>query len=66
MPDREPYNAKYCKAVNCRYRHGNKCSQPICIRSGNEKRAMYFTAHGHLADGDIPEKDEVLIDDSDL
>ena len=66
MPDREPYNSKYCKAVKCSYRHGNKCSKPVCLRLGNEKRAMYFITHGQLANGDIPEKGEVLINDSDL
>lgn len=53
--DREPYNSKYCKEVNCHWRHGNKCSQEKCVREGNEKRAMYFTAYGQLAEGDVPE-----------
>jgi len=55
MPDREPYNSKYCKEVNCHWRHGNKCTEASCLRIGNEKRAIYFTNHGHLAEGDIPE-----------
>jgi len=54
MPDREPYNKHYCKTVKCEYRHGNKCTEDTCVRNGNEKRAVYFTQHGHLADGDIP------------
>lgn len=53
--DREPYNSKYCKAVDCSKRHGNKCTLDECIRKGAEKWPAYFTEHGVLADGDIPE-----------
>jgi len=52
---REPFSSKYCKAVKCHWRHGNKCTQPKCLRSGNEKRAAYFVKAGKLAEGDIPE-----------
>lgn len=52
---RDPYNPKYCKAVNCPSRHGNQCVSETCTRAGNEKRAIYFTQHGRLADGDDPE-----------
>ncbi len=52
---RTPYNDKYCKEVNCHWRSGNKCTQASCIRSGNEKRAIYFTSTGQLAVGDVPE-----------
>ena len=55
MPDREPYNDKYCKEVNCHWRHGIKCTEASCLRNGNKKRARYFTVHGVLADGDVPE-----------
>ena len=55
MPDREPLDSKYCKEVNCQYRHGNKCSEAECIRNGNLKRAYFFMEHGHLADGDVPD-----------
>jgi len=50
--DREPYNSKYCKEVNCPLRSGNKCTIPECTRIGAEKWVMYFTENGHLADGD--------------
>ncbi len=63
---REPNNSKYCKAVKCRYRNGNKCIQDSCTRLGNEKRSIYFTKHDKLAEGDIPEKSEAIIDDSNL
>ena len=54
--DREPYNDKYCKEVNCHLRHGNKCTVAECTRNGNDKRAIYFTIYGVLADGDIAEE----------
>lgn len=41
MPDRIPYNSKYCKAVNCQYRSGNKCTKSECVRNGNLKRSMF-------------------------
>ena len=53
--DRIPLNDKYCKEVNCHLRHGNKCTMEECTREGCEKRAIYFTNHGHLAEGDIPD-----------
>lgn len=53
--DREPYNSKYCKEVNCSARSGNKCTLDECVRKGAEKWPAYFTEHGVLADGDIPE-----------
>ena len=52
--EREPYNSKYCKEVNCPLRSGNKCTLERCTRNGNEKRAIYFTIHGVLAEGDVP------------
>ena len=55
MPDRIPYNSKYCKEVKCHWRHGNKCTESKCLREGNEKRASYFTNTGQLALGDVPE-----------
>ena len=55
MPDREPYNSKYCKVTNCHWRRGKKCTQESCLRPGNEKRAKYFTNTGNLAEGDVPE-----------
>jgi len=53
--DREPYNDKYCKEVNCHLRHGNKCTVEECARLGAEKWPAYFTEHGVLADGDVPD-----------
>jgi len=56
MPeDREPYNAEYCRVVNCPKRQGNKCEVPECIRYGHEKYASYFTTTGELATGDVPD-----------
>jgi len=55
MPDREPYNFKYCKEVNCQYRHGNKCSLDKCSRPGDLKRVKYWEALGVLAEGDTPD-----------
>ena len=52
--DREPYNSKYCKEVNCHLLSGNKCTVEECARKGADKYASYFTATGELADGDIP------------
>ena len=52
--DREPYNSKYCKEVKCPLRRGNKCIVEVCEREGCEKRVIYFTTHGVLADGDEP------------
>ena len=53
--DRVPYNSKYCKEVKCSRLHGNKCLDDHCTREGNEKRAIYFTTYGVLANGDIPD-----------
>ena len=52
MPDRAPYNSKYCKEVNCHLRRGNKCTVAECVRKGAEKWPAYFTMYGVLADGD--------------
>ena len=49
---REPLNPAYCAEVNCQLRSGKKCTVAECARAGAEKRAIYFTEHGHLADGD--------------
>ena len=54
-PFREPYNTEYCKAVKCPHLARNRwCVKSECVREGAEKRAMYFTIHNKLADGDIP------------
>ncbi len=53
--ERVPYNFHYCIAVRCSYRHGNLCTKTYCVRSGNEKRASYYTYYGELAKGDVPE-----------
>ena len=29
--DREPYNSKFCKFIDCIKRHGNKCRVAECI-----------------------------------
>jgi len=50
--EREPYNPKYCKEVNCPLRHGKKCTVAECTREGAEKWPAYFTMYGVLADGD--------------
>lgn len=42
----EPYNSKYCKAVDCEYRHGNKCSIEKCTR--NHKCIIYWEQTGKL------------------
>ena len=52
--DREPKDSKYCKAVKCPLRRGNKCTVSECARIGAEKWSEYFITHGVLADGDIP------------
>ena len=52
--DREPYNSKYCKAVECPHRKGNKCTLETCERMGGDKWAAYFSTYDVLADGDIP------------
>ena len=49
---RDPYNSKYCKEVKCDLRSGSKCTVIECVRAGAEKWVIYFTEHGHLADGD--------------
>ena len=53
MADRIPLNSKYCRKVKCPLQPRNKCTVPECVRNGAEKWVMYFTEHGHLADGDI-------------
>ncbi len=53
--DRVPYNDKYCKATNCHWRSGNKCTVASCLRLGNEKRSHYYTKKNKLAHGDVPE-----------
>ncbi len=55
MPNRIPLNILYCVAVNCPYRVLRRCTQPECIRVGAEKWPSYFTVHGVLADGDVPD-----------
>ena len=52
--NRVPLNILYCIEVNCPLRLLRKCTVEKCIREGCEKRAIYYTEHGHLADGDIP------------
>jgi len=44
--DREPYNSKYCKAVDCEFRHGNKCTLEECVR--NHKCILYWEQFGKL------------------
>ncbi len=53
--ERDPFNLFYCIETRCSYRHGNKCTKEYCWRSGNEKRATYFTKYHKLAKGDVPE-----------
>ncbi len=43
---REPYNSKYCKAVDCKYRQGNKCSIDECVH--NFKCILYWERTGNL------------------
>ena len=50
---REPLDSKYCIEVKCPLRVGNKCTKDKCTRAGAEKWVIYFTEHGHLADGDV-------------
>lgn len=38
--DREPYNSKYCKVVDCSKRSGNKCTVAECVH--NYKRILYW------------------------
>lgn len=52
---REPYNSKYCKAVKCQHRIGNKCTLEECARHGHEKLASHFATTGKLAEGDEPD-----------
>ena len=49
--DREPYNSKYCKAVKCSKRRGNKCTVEECIR--NHKRIVYWEQMGEILPGDV-------------
>ncbi len=51
---RTQYNFHYCIKTRCLYRHGNQCTEATCIRTGNEKRASYYTKFGRLAIGDTP------------
>ena len=51
--DKVPLSVKYCKKVNCPSLKKSKCTVPKCTRNGAEKWVMYFTEHGHLADGDM-------------
>ena len=53
--ERDPLNLQYCITTRCSYRHGNKCTLEACARSGNEKRASYYTKYNKLAKGDVPE-----------
>lgn len=66
MLDREPYNSKYCKAVNCEYRHGSKCSIAECVR--NFKCILYWERTGQLHPKDIEDtkKKAEKINDSNL
>ena len=52
---RTPVSIAYCREVKCPKRSGNKCTLIACMRAGAEKWAMYFEAHGHLANGDVPD-----------
>ena len=56
MAGRVPLDSKYCKAVNCHWRSGNKCTLQTCQRVGCLKLTYYFINNGHLADKDIPEE----------
>lgn len=47
----EPYNSKYCKEVDCEYRHGNKCSLEKCVR--NFKCILYWESTGTLHPMDL-------------
>jgi len=44
MPDREPYNSKFCKFIDCSKRHGNKCKVAECIY--NHKWILYWEMYG--------------------
>ena len=49
--DREPYNSKYCKEVDCSKRSGNKCSVERCVH--NFKRIVYWEQTGEILLEDI-------------
>lgn len=49
--DREPYNSKYCKAVNCSKRSGNKCTVEECVH--NYKRIKYWEHFGIILPEDV-------------
>ena len=54
-PFRAPYNIEYCKEVNCPHLARDRwCVKAECVRTGQEKWPAYFTIHGELAGGDIP------------
>ena len=54
MPkDREPYNSKYCKEVDCSKRSGNKCTVVVWECVHNHKRIVYWEIHGELLPEDI-------------
>ncbi len=40
--DYEPYNSKYCKAIDCEHRHGNKCRIPKCV---HPKKIRWWTKY---------------------
>jgi putative ribosome biogenesis GTPase RsgA len=44
IPDRDPYNSKFCKFIDCVHRHGNKCEVEECIY--NMKRIIFWEKFG--------------------
>ena len=48
---RQPYNIKYCKAVKCSKRSGNRCTVEVCVR--NHKRIRYWETHGVILTEDV-------------
>ena len=49
--DREPYNSKYCKEVDCSKRSGNKCTVEECVH--NHKRILYWEKFGVILPEDV-------------
>lgn len=49
--DREPYNAKFCKEVDCPERHGNKCGVAKCTY--NRKWVIYWELYGVYPPGEV-------------